>query len=275
MSQEVGPEKEKEKSEMKWPPEMIQGGENNIFGNAFYKNLGEGKFEEISDPVGVENYWPWGVSVDDLNADGYEDIFISASMNFPYRYGINSVLLNNKGEIFLDSEFILGVEPRKDGRTKTHWFDLECSGPDKGNPLCGKQATKFSVMATLGTRSSVIFDLDNDGDLDIVTNDFNSEPQVLISNLSEKKEVAYIKVELTGKKSNRNGLGAIVKVFAGPKTYTKCNDGKSGYLSQSVLPLYFGLGDAKEVDRVEVQWPSGKKQVIEKPAVNGIVTISE
>ncbi len=43
--------------------------------------------------------------------------------------------------------------------------------------------------------------------------------------------------------------------------YTKYNDGKSGYLSQSALPLYFGLGDAEKIERVEVDWPSGRKQV--------------
>jgi hypothetical protein len=43
--------------------------------------------------------------------------------------------------------------------------------------------------------------------------------------------------------------------------YTKYNDGKSGYLSQSVLPLYFGLGDADAIERIEVDWPSGRKQV--------------
>ena len=48
---------------------------------------------------------------------------------------------------------------------------------------------------------------------------------------------------------------------AGGQTYTKVNDGKSGYLSQSALPLYFGLGDAERIERVEVDWPSGKKQI--------------
>ena len=46
------------------------------------------------------------------SAHGYEDVFITASMNYPFRYGINTLLLNNRGETFLDSEFILGVEPR-------------------------------------------------------------------------------------------------------------------------------------------------------------------
>ncbi|MGA8311129.1 MAG: ASPIC/UnbV domain-containing protein, partial [Terriglobales bacterium] len=69
-------------------------------------------------------------------------------------------------------------------------------------------------------------------------------------------------VMLTGTTSSRNGLGATVRVYAGGKTYTKYNDGRSGYLAQSALPLYFGLGDATRIDRVEVDWPSGRKQIV-------------
>ena len=70
-------------------------------------------------------------------------------------------------------------------------------------------------MATLGTRSSVMFDLDGDGDLDIVTNEFNSAPQVLVSNLAQRRPVHWLGVALTGTASNRNGLGAAVRVRAG------------------------------------------------------------
>jgi hypothetical protein len=277
MSQEVIPAKEKLKSDMKWPDGVLQGRENNIFGNAFYKNLGGGKFEEVSDKIGVENYWPWGLSVGDLNADSFQDMFITASMNFPFRYGVNSLLLNDNGEIFRDSEFIVGVEPRRDGRTHTFWFDLDCLTTDKMHPFCKDVPPgNYTFMGTLGSRSSVIFDLDNDGDLDIVTNDFNSEPQVFISNLSERKEITFIKVLLRGKKSNRNGLGATVKVSAGGKVFAQYNDGKSGYLSQSSLPLYFGLGDNKEVEQIEVLWPSGIKQTIQKPIkINSVIEIEE
>ena len=60
------------------------------------------------------------------------------------------------------------------------------------------------------------------------------------------------------------------------QVYAKYNDGKSGYLSQSVLPLYFGLGDAEKVDRVEVDWPSGRKQVVtEGLRANEILRITE
>ncbi len=55
-----------------------------------------------------------------------------------------------------------------------------------------------------------------------------------------------------------------MRVRTGGQLYTLNHDGKSGYLSQSALPLYFGLGDAPSVDRVEVDWPSGRKQVVTK-----------
>jgi hypothetical protein len=124
------------------------------------------------------------------------------------------------------------------------------------------QSGKSVIMAPRSSRSSVIFDLDNDGDLDIVTNDFNSEPQVLVSDLAQQKRIHWLKIVLEGTTSNRNGLGATVRVRAGAHTYTKYNDGKSGYLSQSALPLYFGLGEVDKVERVEVDWPSGRKQVV-------------
>ncbi len=131
-------------------------------------------------------------------------------------------------------------------------------------------------MSTLSSRSAVIFDLDDDGDLDIVTNDFNSQPQVLISDLAQTKKIHWLKVLLTGTVSNRNGLGAMVRVHAGGQTYSRYNDGKSGYLSQSVLPLYFGLGAAETIDQVEVNWPSGRKQVVTRGlSVNETLRVTE
>jgi hypothetical protein len=267
MSQEVGPDKEILKSEMKFPADFLMTHGSSIYGNALYHNLGDGKFEEVSDRMGVETYWPWGVSVADVNADGWDDVFVTAGMGFPFRYGINSMLLNNRGEKFLDAEFILGIEPRRNGRTHSFSFALDCTIPKQGRAaqICLQSGVpRVDVMGTLSSRSSVIFDLDDDGDLDIVTNDFNSEPMVLISDLSGQRQIHWIKIVLEGTRSNRNGLDATIRVRAGSAEYVKYNDGKSGYLAQSVLPLYFGLGDATKIDRIEVEWPSGQKQVLEK-----------
>ena len=276
MSQPALPDKEKAKSDMVWSDEHLQGGANNLFGNSLYENRGVGEFAEVSDLLGFENYWPWGISVGDLNADGYEDVFVSSSMSFPFRYGINSVLLNAEGTRFLDSEFVLGVEPRRDNLTRIPWFELDCSGQDREHPRCKDREGQFTLMGIVGTRASVVFDLDGDGDLDIVTNDFYYFPQVLISDLAERKNIRFLKVKLIGKRSNRDGLGAHVKVVAGSQVYTRYHDGKWGYLSQSSLPMYFGLGGADKVDRIEVTWPSGVNQTVsEHIELNSIIEIEE
>jgi hypothetical protein len=277
MFKDVGPESEKLKARTNRPESFLKGPPSDfIFGNALFHNLGNGKFEEISDRMGVENYWPWGVSVGDINADGWDDIFIASGMNFPFRYGINSMLLNNRGQKFLDAEFLLGIEPRRGGRTHTSWFTLDCSGDGRDEKYCQGRTGKITMMAPLGSRSSVFFDLDDDGDLDLVTSDFNSEPQVLISDLAQRKPIRWLKILLTGTVSNRDGLGATVRVRAGGQIYTKFNDGKSGYLSQSALPLYFGVGDANNIGRIEVDWPSGRKQAVtEGLRVNDTVRITE
>jgi enediyne biosynthesis protein E4 len=275
MSEMIGPEREKMKSTMRWPPELVGDGSTSIWGNSFFLKEGPGKFREVSDEIGVENYCPWGPSVGDLNADGYDDIFIASGMNYPFRYMVNSVKLNEQGRRFVDAEFVLGIEPRKGG-VATPWFELDASGKDRGHPDAAGATGRVAVWAARGTRSAAIFDVDGDGDLDIVTNEFNAAPMVLINNLTEKTQVHYLEVALTGTTSNRNGLGAVVKITAAGSAYTKVMDGNSGYLSHSLSPLYFGLGAAEKVDRIEVDWPSGKKQTLLPPIkINSIVNVRE
>jgi len=279
MSENVGPELETAKAKPQAESFLMGPVDSFVFGNSLYRNLGGGKFNEVSDAMGVENYWPWGPSIGDVNADGWDDIFIASSMNFPFRYGINSLLLNNKGQKFLAAEFMLGVEPRR--TTYTPWFQLNCAQPppDPRNlmrPMCVNHSGQVTVMAPAGSRAGVLFDLDNDGDLDLVTSDFNSAPQVLVSNLSQIHSIHWLKVRLIGAASNRDGLGALVKVDTAHGTYTKQYDGKSGYLAQSSLPLYFGLGDDTAVSRLEVRWPSGRSQIITQGIkVNDTLRIEE
>ena len=272
------------------PPDFFPTGKRGfIFGNALFANRGGGPFQEVSDSIGVETYWPWGPSVDDLNADGWDDIFISAGMNFPHRYGINSVLLNAAGRYFLPSEFLVGVEPRATGVTERVWFTLDCSGADRAEFFCGvcrdpgaralgcrwgaagnPEDGRLTMIGSLGTRSAVALDLDGDGDLDIVTNEFNGPPQVLVSNLAQRPHVNALTVRLHGTASNRQGLGArVTVVLPDGRRILKVLDGKSGYLSQSDLPLYFGLGTAEHGASLEVRWPSGQQQTVAGPIPAG------
>src|SRR5262249_36745615 len=131
--------------------------------------------------------------------------------------------------------------------------------------LCKGRSGEVTVTGTLGTRSAVAFDVDGDGDLDILTNEFNSEPQVFLSDLAQKRPIHWVKLRLVGTRSNRNGLGAAVRVTAGAMTQRQWMDGKPGSLPHSILPLYFGLGDAATIDRIEVAWPSGARQTLPGP----------
>jgi hypothetical protein len=141
------------------------------------------------------------------------------------------------------------------------------------NEVCYKRGF---VSGARSSRSSAIFDIDNDGDLDIITNEFNDFPQVLISNLSQVKKIHYLQIALIGAISNKNAIGARVTVFDGDNRQVRYVDGKSGYLSQSQIPLYFGLGDSDHVDKIEILWPSGRKQVIaESIKINTLMEITE
>jgi hypothetical protein len=196
-------------------------------------------------------------------------------MGYPYRYGFNSLLMNDAGRRFLDAEFLLHLEPRPEGNYKVA-FTLDCDGEDKNDPKCQGKTGPVEIFGALSSRSAVIFDLDDDGDLDIVTSENSDRPQVLVSNLAQTHAVHYLKLKLVGAASNRDGLGATVRLQAGGKTQTRYNHGKSGYLSQSSMPLYFGLGSATNVERIEVVWPSAKTNLMAPPiAINRLLELKE
>ena len=269
------------------PSDAVPVKDRSVWGNALFASRGRASaYAEVSDSLGVETYWPWGPSVDDINADGWDDILVIGGMNFPYPYSVNSVLLNESGKHFLPSEFTLGVEPRAGGVTDQPWFSLACDagGADRGTHNCDvcakpnassigcrRDASGNLVMwASRGSRSAVLLDIDSDGDLDIVTNEFNAQPQVLVSDLATRHHVNFLKIRLKGTHSNREGLGArVTVVLPDSRRVLKVMDGKSGYLSQSDLPLYFGLGDFDNASSLEIRWPSGKQQTVAGPIAAG------
>jgi hypothetical protein len=115
----------------------------------------------------------------------------------------------------------------------------------------------------------VIFDLDDDGDLDIVTNEFNDRPMVLVSDLAQRRRIQWVKVRLVGTAANRDGIGAEVVVRAGGRSRVALQDGATGYLSHGVVPLYFGLGENTSIEGIEVHWPSQHSQIVPGPIVPG------
>ena len=115
-------------------------------------------------------------------------------------------------------------------------------------------------------------DIDNDGDLDLlVTN--NGQSADLLRN--EGSGGHALVVRLIGLQSNRDGVGARLRLIAGGRTQLREVKAGSSYLSQNDLRQHFGLGTATRADRLEVKWPSGRVDVVQDPQADQIVTIRE
>ena len=116
-------------------------------------------------------------------------------------------------------------------------------------------------------------DIDNDGDVDIVVNDLDGSPQLLRNDGGNANNSVLIKT--VGVKSNRDGIGARVKVVSGD--LAQIDEVRSGgsYLSQNDLRLHFGLEKRTKIDLIEVRWPSGVIDRITNLSANKIFTIKE
>jgi hypothetical protein len=216
-----------------------------IFGNTLFQNLGKGKFKEVSDQAGLETFWPWGIATGDFDNDGYEDVFLPSGMGYPFFYWPNSLMMNNGNGTFTDRARTLGIEPPPGGIYL----------PEK---IGGKSAARSS-------RCAATADFANDGRLGIVTNNFNDGPYYFKNRFPRRNYIAF---RLRGTRSNRDAIGAVVKIYTGKEVMLRQVQAAGGYLSQSSKTVHFGLGERRKVDRVEVRWPSGRRQTIKNPVLN-------
>lgn len=223
-----------------------------IFGNTLLRNEGGGRFTEVSDEAGLETFWPWGVAVGDFDNDGYEDIFLPAGMGYPFFYWPNYLMMNRGNGTFVDAAQKEGVEPPRDGR-----FSPDAIG--------GQQGPRSS-------RCAATADFDGDGRLDLAVNNFNDRPYLYQNQFPRRN---FAEFRLIGTKSNRDAIGALMKLFCGKQVMVRQVQTSGGYLSQSSKTLHFGLGDCQHIDRAEIRWPSGTRQTIESPVVNQLTEIRE
>jgi hypothetical protein len=121
-------------------------------------------------------------------------------------------------------------------------------------------------------RGTAYADIDNDGDLDILMTT-NGGPAVLLRNDGGINK--SLRIKLSGTRSNRNGLGAIVTVRAGADRQTQMMRSGSSYLSASELVLTFGLAQHQQADDVEIVWPSGKTDHLANVVAGETVTVKE
>jgi enediyne biosynthesis protein E4 len=121
-------------------------------------------------------------------------------------------------------------------------------------------------------RGAAYADIDNDGDLDLVMTT-NGGPAQLFRN--DTKDNQSLRIKLEGTKSNRDGIGAIVRVQSGSGQESLMLRSGSSYLSQSELVLTFGLGNAAKADRIEIEWPSGQRDTLQDIPAGQIIIVRE
>jgi enediyne biosynthesis protein E4 len=123
------------------------------------------------------------------------------------------------------------------------------------------------------SRGLAVGDLWNDGRLEAVVNNMNDHPMVLV-NLA-KNANHWLGVRLVGVQSNRDGIGARVKVHAGERTWVDEVRSGSSYDSSNDLRLHFGLGQRSKVEWIEVRWPNGRTELFDGGDADRLVTLRE
>jgi hypothetical protein len=129
------------------------------------------------------------------------------------------------------------------------------------------------ILERHASRGAAFGDYDDDGSIEILINNQNEPPSLLKA--AHKPAGNWIILKLEGVRSNRSAIGARVRLTAGGRT--QMDEVRSGgsYLSQNDLRLHFGVGRATRIDRIEIDWPTGQRQVERGIDVNRIVTIRE
>lgn len=236
--------------------------------NALQINNGEGLFTEVAQLAGISaTDWSWATLMADFDNDGKKDVFITNG--FPRFYTdldyLNNILWKQFPDVDLPDDPELKYNlTRQMKSVEMHNFAFRNAGDYSFEDVSSKWGiNKYSVSG-----GAAYADLDNDGDLDLVVNNWNNSPSVFRNRARETGNANYLKVSLEGSGSNRYGIGSKVKV-TGP-------DGEIFYrevfqtrgFQSSVDPiLHFGLGTLQNVD-IEIIWPDQTRQVIQSVSAN-------
>jgi enediyne biosynthesis protein E4 len=219
---------------------------------SLYHNEGNGLFvdEAPRSSVGRASLLTLGFACFffDYDLDGWPDIFVANG--------------------HLDSD-IERIQKRISYRQPPHLF--RNLGNGKFDEVTTTAGASFSAPRV--ARGAAYADIDNDGDLDLLVTT-NAGPALLFRNDGGNQNHA-LRIKLRGTTSNRDGIGAVVRIeYAGGKQWQMLRSGSS-YLSQSELVLTFGLGDKTMVQAVRVEWPSGQKDQLTNVSAEQTITLQE
>ena len=216
-----------------------------------YRSRGRGDFEDVTLAAGLgrnTRYVGWGCGFFDFDNDGWKDLLLVNGHAFPEVDRLNI-------DIHYRDRAILY---RNLGNGKFNDVS-ESAGP--------------AILERHSSRGAAFGDIDNDGMIELLINNQNEPPSLLKQ--ASRPGNHWIILKLTGSRSNRNGIGARVRIsVAGHSQYDEVRSGGS-YLSQNDLRLHFGLGAAVKADAIEIEWPSGTRQALKDVVADRIVQINE
>jgi enediyne biosynthesis protein E4 len=129
------------------------------------------------------------------------------------------------------------------------------------------------IFKPMAGRGSAYADIDGDGDLDVLLTQLNGPPLLLRND--QKLNHHWLRLRLIGKECNRDAIGAWVKIQVGSRTISRQVNPTRGFLSQSELPVTFGLGRAERVDTVTITWPGGGTQQVSDLKIDKLNVIEQ
>ncbi|MEX0995127.1 MAG: CRTAC1 family protein [Balneolaceae bacterium] len=230
-------------------------------------------YRNLAGNMGVElGEWGYGGQFMDLNNDGNLDLYVangyvSAEEGTNYWYDYAKVVGGNRN-IIIDAE----NWPAMNNRT--------FSGYQQNKIWINDGAGRFREVSSavggaldLDSRSVAYADLWNRGALDLIVANQNGPVKVYRNTVHPDHQ--WISFKLEGTQSNKSAIGSIVELFWDDKQQKRVVTGGDAFSSQSQRPVHFGLGRYASVEKVEISWPSGQKQVIESPEPNRIHTVQE
>lgn len=198
---------------------------------SLYRNEGRGFFTDVAYRAGLgihTNFLGWGVGFIDIDQDGWKDLFV-----------VN-------GHVYPSIDRLKSASPYEQSRL-VYWNIRNGAFVDL-SPQAGP-----GVAAKSSARGAAFGDLDNDGSIEVVINNLDGGPSLLTN---EGPRAHWIQVQLRGTASNRNGIGSRLRVEAdGTVQVDEVRSGGS-YISHNDMRAHFGIGDAAQVSRIEVLWPT-------------------
>jgi hypothetical protein len=216
-----------------------------------YRNRGRGTFDDVTLDSGLgENtrYVGWGTGFFDFNNDGWKDLLLVNGHVFPEIDNLHT-----------------------DIHYKDHAILYQNLANVRFRDITGEAGP--ALREAHSSRGAAFGDIDNDGAVEVAINNQNEPPSLLKQAANPPGHWMILK--LTGTRSNRSAVGARVKLLAGG--HMQMGEVRSGgsYLSQSDFRLHFGVASATNIDRIEIAWPSGIRQVLENQSCDRVLTITE